>query len=114
MNKRDRSLLEDMASFAADAVDLLGARDAASLLTDKRTQYAVIRAVEVVGEAASRVSAETRAALPDLPWRQAIGMRNVLIHGYHDLDLGAVVKAVREHLPLLVTRLEEILGEDPE
>lgn len=114
MNKRDRSLLEDMASFAADAVDLLGDRDAAALLTDKRTQYAVIRAVEVVGEAASKVSPETRAMLADLPWRQATGMRNILIHAYHDLDLSAVVKAVREHLPALVTRLGEILGARPE
>ncbi|WP_309603916.1 HepT-like ribonuclease domain-containing protein [Phenylobacterium sp.] len=103
-----------MASFAADAIDLLGDRDAAALLSDKRTRYAVIRAVEIVGEAASKVSAETRAALPDLPWREAIGMRNFLIHDYHDLDLVAVVKVVRDHLPLLVRRIEEALKEDPQ
>jgi len=113
MNDRDRSLLEDMKAFASDAVELLGDRTAAALLEDKRTQYAVIRAVEVLGEAASKVTAATRAALPDLPWREAIGTRNVLIHGYHQLDLGLVVRTVREHLPPLVARLGDILGDDP-
>jgi len=113
MNKRDRSLLEDMASYASDAVEMLGDRDADALIADRRTQYAVVRAVEVVGEAAARVSQETRSALPQLPWREAIGMRNVLIHAYKDLDLATVVKAVREHLPPLIRLLSEVLGHDP-
>lgn len=113
MNARDRSLMEDMRAFAADAVEL-GDLDAAGLRADKRSQYAVIRAVEVLGEAASKVDAETRARLSELPWRAAIGMRNILIHGYHQLDLALVVKTVREDLPPLVARLEAILGDDPE
>jgi uncharacterized protein with HEPN domain len=114
MNDRDRSLLEDMRAFATDAIELLGERDAAMLSADKRTHYAVVRAVEVVGEAASKVSQDLRASFPDLPWKEAIGMRNVLIHGYQDLDLGLVVTAVRQHLPALVARLDQILGDNPE
>jgi uncharacterized protein with HEPN domain len=114
MNKRDRSLLEDMAAYASDAVQMLGDRDAEALIADKRTQYAVIRAVEVVGEAAAKVSAETRAALSSLPWREAVGMRNVLIHAYHEVDLGAVVRAVREHLPPLIAEIEIVLREEPQ
>ena len=112
MNKRDRSLLEDMAAYASNAVQLLGDRDADALTTDMRTQYAVIRAIEVVGEAAAKVSAEARSTLPAIPWREAIGMRNVLIHAYKELDLGTVVKAVREHLPPLIAAIGIVLRED--
>jgi uncharacterized protein with HEPN domain len=113
MNERDRSLLEDMRAFAGDAVEFLGERNAEALVSDKRTQYAVIRAVELVGEAASKVSADTRSAFPDLPWREAIGTRNILIHAYHELDLRLVVATVREHLPPLIRRLNGLLGDDP-
>ncbi|MBL8773791.1 MAG: DUF86 domain-containing protein [Phenylobacterium sp.] len=113
MTERDRSLLEDMRAFARDAVEFLGERDAADLLADKRTQYAVIRAVELVGEAASKVSADTRTSAPDLPWREAIGTRNILIHAYHELDLRLVVATVREHLPPLILRLNALLGDEP-
>ena len=114
MNDRDRSLLEDMLAYATDAIELLGAADASALAVDKRTQYAVIRAVEVVGEAASKVSAEGREMLAALPWRQAVGMRNVLIHGYNSLDLGLIVETVRDHFPPLVELLNSALGETPE
>jgi uncharacterized protein with HEPN domain len=113
MNKRDESLLQDMSAYAVDAIELLGDLDANSLLGDKRTQYAVVRAVEVVGEAASKVSPETRATLTDVPWRQVVGMRNILIHGYTDLDLALVVKVVRAHLPNLIALIAEIIGADP-
>ena len=114
MNDRDQSLLEDMLAYATDAIELLGHADASALAADKRTHYAVIRAVEVVGETASKVSREGREALPALPWRQAIGMRNVLIHGYHGLDLGLIVETVRNHFPPLVDLLKSALGERPE
>jgi uncharacterized protein with HEPN domain len=114
MNERDRSYLDDMLSYARDAIDLLGHADATSLAADKRSRYAVIRAVEVVGEAAAKVSEEARAALPAIAWRQAIGMRNVLIHGYQGLDIGLVVETVRKHFPGVVTLLEQALGEPPE
>ena len=114
MNERDQSLLEDMLGYASDAIALLGDRDAPGLANDKRSQYAVIRAVEVVGEAASKVSEGCRAMYPALPWRQAVGMRNVLIHGYNSLNLGLLVETVRDHFPPLVELLESALGEDQE
>jgi uncharacterized protein with HEPN domain len=114
MISRDLSLLEDMAAYAEDAVELLGEQDALALELDKRTRYAVIRALEVLGEAASKVSAETRSELQDLPWRQATGLRNVLIHDYSALDLSIVVKVVREELPPLIARIRKVLGDEPE
>jgi uncharacterized protein with HEPN domain len=110
MNGRDQSYLEDMLSFAEDAIELLGEADAPALAVDKRTRYAVIRAMEVVGEAAAKISEETRGRLAEAPWRQIVGMRNVLIHGYRGLDMTVVVETVRNHFPVLVAQLKRALG----
>ena len=113
MNERDQTYFEDMLSYSVDAVAFLGAAEPADLAADKLTRYALIRAVEIVGEAASKVSPDARAELADLPWRRIIGMRNTLIHGYRGMNLDLLVEVVRDHLPSLVSRLEQILGDDP-
>jgi uncharacterized protein with HEPN domain len=110
MNDRDASHLEDMISYALDAIEMLGSADADTLAGDKMRRYA-LGAVEVVGEAAGRVSAETRGSLPAVPWRAAIGMRNILIHAYAGIDLKILADTVRDHFPSLVSVLREVLGE---
>ncbi len=112
MSDRDLSHLEDMLAYARDAIELLGEMNAVALAVDKRTRYAVIRAAEIVGEAASKVSSESRIRLPELPWRQAVGMRNVLIHDYRGLDLSLIVETVRDHFPPLVIQLENALRDE--
>ena len=116
MNERDQTYFEDMLSYSADAIAFLSAAERAEradLAADKLTRYALIRAVEIVGEAASKVSPDARAELADLPWRRIIGMRNTLILGYRGMNLDLLVEVVRDHLPSLVSRLEQILGDDP-
>ncbi|MBZ0089011.1 MAG: DUF86 domain-containing protein, partial [Thermoanaerobaculia bacterium] len=68
-----------MLNYGRDAVELLGARTLVEFRSDKRTQYAVIRCLEVFGEAAARVSPATRSRFPELEWRSVVGLRNVLI-----------------------------------
>ncbi|HZZ89989.1 MAG TPA: HepT-like ribonuclease domain-containing protein [Caulobacteraceae bacterium] len=111
MTDRDPSYLEDMISYASDAIELLAGADAVALSSDKMRRYAVIRAAEIVGEAASNVSAPRRATLTGVPWRAVIGMRNVLIHGYTGLDLNILVDTVRNHFPVLIGVLRDALGE---
>jgi uncharacterized protein with HEPN domain len=111
MIDRDQSYLEDMLSYAVDALEMLGAAGVAELTSDKMRQYAVTRAAEIVGEAATNVSPERRATLAAFPWRQVIGMRNILIHGYRGLDLTILVDTVRNHFPLLIGVLRESLGD---
>jgi uncharacterized protein with HEPN domain len=111
MSDRDESYLEDMLSYAIDAIELLGDADATALAAEKMRRYAVIRAVEVVGEAASKVSPERRDSLPNVPWRPAIGMRNVLIHNYVGLELTIVADTVRNDFPNLVRVLRQVLGD---
>ena len=71
--------------------------------------YATVRATQLVGQAARNVSEEVRAANPDIPWRQMIGMRNVVVHDHADVDMDLVWKTVREDLPPLVARLQTLL-----
>jgi uncharacterized protein with HEPN domain len=61
--------------------------------------FAILRAIEVIGEAASKVTDETRAASPGVPWTSIIGMKNRLIHGYFDIDSDVVWKTVTEEMP---------------
>ncbi|HUZ12833.1 MAG TPA: HepT-like ribonuclease domain-containing protein [Caulobacteraceae bacterium] len=110
IDERDRSRLHDMLSFAKDAIDLLGAADPAALAADKMRRYAVTRAMEIVGKAASQVSETGRAACPDISWSGAIGTRNRLIHAYRGIDPQIMISTVREDFPALIAALERVLG----
>jgi uncharacterized protein with HEPN domain len=76
-------------------------------------QDAVIRNLEVIGEAVKGVSEELRVANPDIPWKQIAGMRDVLIHHYFGVKLEAVWQVVDKHLPPLRTRVDQILSKSP-
>lgn len=74
----------------------------------------LVKCVEIVGEAASRVSEGTKQRCPQIPWAQIVAMRNRLVHVYFDIDLDQVWKAVTEDLPPLVGDLEKILAAEKE
>ena len=78
-------------------------------LRDGKTVRAVIRAIEVIGEAASKISIEFRGEYPDVPWQKIVGMRNRLIHVYFDIDHNIVWQTVKENLPPLIEQLQSIL-----
>ncbi len=78
-------------------------------LADVKTQDAVIRRIEVVGEAARRVSTELRDDHTEVPWSRIVGMRNELAHGYFSVDLNIVWIAAAERLPALRAPIQAIL-----
>ncbi len=78
-------------------------------MDDSLLQDAVIRRIEIIGEAAKRVSDETRNKHNDLPWREMPGMRNVVIHEYDAVDFGIVWDTVKSELPVLVESLQDII-----
>jgi uncharacterized protein with HEPN domain/tetratricopeptide (TPR) repeat protein len=82
MNPPDRVRLQHLADALSSAVRFIRGRERADLDTDEMLLFALVRAVEIAGEAASQVTAETRAQLPDLPWNSMVGMRNRLVHAY--------------------------------
>jgi uncharacterized protein with HEPN domain len=73
--------------------------------------FAVVRAIEVLGEAAARVSDETQAVLVAVPWRSIIGMRNRLIHAYWDIDTETVWKTATAEVPSLLSVLRPLLSD---
>jgi uncharacterized protein with HEPN domain len=91
-----------------------GGRD--EFLANVMMQEAVMRNLEILGEAARRLSDGFRSANDDVPWRKIIGTRNQLIHAYGSIDLGIVWSIVEHDLPVLRPRIEELLrarGIDP-
>ena len=83
--QRDAAHLWDMLDAAQTAQQLISGYDFTQYSQDRRTQLAVERSLEIIGEAAARISASFRGAHPEIPWRQIIGQRNVLIHEYGDI-----------------------------
>ncbi|MDC7226034.1 MAG: DUF86 domain-containing protein [Spirochaetales bacterium] len=75
---------------------------------DNKTQFAVIRCLEVIGEATKRLPEELRAANPKIPWRSMAGMRDRLIHGYDVVDSEIVWITVTKTIPELIDKIKEI------
>ena len=110
--ERDASLLLDMLLAARDAVGFLRGIDEGAFLASRLHQNAVIRSLEVIGEAAGKVSAVTQAAHPEIPWREITGMRHRLIHGYAEVRLDLVWTVAQERLGPLIAALEPLIPDE--
>jgi uncharacterized protein with HEPN domain len=84
-----------------------------AFLADRKTQDAVIRNIEVLGQAVKGLSAETRAHDGSIPWRQIAGMRDKLIHEYFGVDLALVWDVVERELPTLRPKIAAVLENTP-
>ncbi len=103
--------LRDMLDAAQAAIRVLGARSAKELEDDEAISLAVPHAVEIVGEAASRVSPSFCAAHPEIPWSGVTGMRHRIVHDYFAVDYQRLWDTVHNDLPLLIALLQRILRE---
>lgn len=108
--QRDREYLLDILEAAKLAIEYVGDKTREEFFRDLQCQDAVIRRLEIIGEAARRISEEMRIALPDLPWSDMIGMRNVIIHEYDDVDLFIVWETIHNDLPKLIDSLEKTVA----
>ena len=76
---------------------------------DKKTINAVVRSIEIIGEAANHISVSFQRSHKQIPWKQVIGMRNRLIHAYFDVDYDSVWDTVQEDIPKLIEELEKLI-----
>jgi len=106
---RDKEYVIDLLEAAKLALSYVSGKTKDEFLKDTQCQDAVIRRLEIIGEAARRISDETRATYPKLPWKAMVGMRNVMIHKYDDVDLVIVWDTVQNDLQPVVARLEEVV-----
>jgi len=110
--RSDRERLYDILD-AVDRIEAQAARGRDAFSGDEVAQTAVIRWVEIVGEAARGLTEELRQAHPEVPWRQMVAMRNVLIHGYFDIDEELVWSVAENDLPKLGAQIRAIVDELP-
>ena len=110
MRRDDRLRLQHMLDAGREAVRFARGKTRGDLDRDRVLVLALVKLIEIVGEAASRVTAERQQAHPDIPWRDIVAMRNRLIHGYFDIDLDRVWDTVTDDLPPLLDQLEAALA----
>jgi len=107
--QRDAAYLEDILTAARLALGYVEGKDLDEFVRDVQCQDATVRRLEIIGEAARRISAETRARHPELPWDEMIGMRNIMVHEYDAVDLTIVWETVRNDLPGLIEKIAGII-----
>ena len=101
--------LRHMLDHARDAVAMAGGRIRSELDTDRQLNPSLVRLLEIVGEAASRMPAEERVRYPEISWSAIVSLRNRLIHGYDSVDFDILWQIVTDDLPPLIAVLERAL-----
>ncbi|MEM2843067.1 MAG: DUF86 domain-containing protein [Candidatus Bathyarchaeia archaeon] len=109
MKREFLDYVEDIIGAMKDAMSFVEGMNYEDFVKDKRTIYAVIRAVEVIGEAVKKIPKSIRNRYPEIPWKDMAGMRNKLIHEYFGVDLKRVWKTVKEDISNLKPLFEKIL-----
>ncbi|MBE2235588.1 MAG: DUF86 domain-containing protein [Anaerolinea sp.] len=109
MFKDDAPRLRHMLDAAYEAEVFTQGRTRADLDNDRMLVMALVKEIEIIGEAAYQVSAATREQLPDVPWEDIIGMRHRLVHAYFDINLDILWETLQQDLRPLGETLQEII-----
>lgn len=112
MEKSDFIRLKHMLEAAYICLQFGEGKEKIDLKTDQMLSFAIIRALEIFGEAASRISNEFQKSHTHVPWKAIIGMRNRLIHAYFDIDYDIVWAAINDEIPLIIPVLEELIASE--
>ena len=101
--------LEDISSAILDIRSFVHNMSAEGFVADKRTVNAVVRSLEIIGEATGKIPTDVRMRCPDVPWDEIIGMRNRLIHEYFGVDLDIIWQTIQDDLTPLETAIKTML-----
>ena len=111
MSRHDRLYLNDMIEACEKVLACIEGRDRAAIEADWIRYDAVLRNLEILGEAAKGISDELRQLYPEIPWRKIAGMRDIVAHRYFGLDRDAIWDAVKNRVPSLLEELRPIRDE---
>lgn len=103
--------INDILENMRDAEQFTEGMSYEQFLTDKKTWNAVLRSIEVIGEATKNIPDDVRASYPQVPWKEMAGMRDKVIHFYFGVDREVVWLVVKERIPALRPSIEQILGD---
>jgi uncharacterized protein with HEPN domain len=109
MQKNDAIRLRHMLDAAREAEFFVQNKTRKNLDNDRKLVLALVKSIEIMGEAATKVTEKYRKDTPQIPWKSIIGMRNRLIHGHFDINLDILWKTVVEDLPPLIAELKKIV-----
>lgn len=104
-----RDYLDDILQAVTDAREFTRGMDLVEFTTDRKTVSAVVRSLEVIGEAVKKIPPELRDLRPEIPWAEAAGMRDKLIHEYFGVDLETVWQTVQDDLEGIRQAVEHLL-----
>ena len=111
MDNKDLTRLRHMLDSVNAILSFVEGKDRASLDSNRLLLSGIIRELEILGEAAGKISQETQDRFPHMPWKQVIGMRNRLIHAYFDVDHDIIWKTIQNSLPILSEELTIIISD---
>jgi len=109
MTNDDRIRMRHMLDSAQEAQSYVAEKKRSDLAHDRMLVHSLVRCIEIVGEAAAKVSTSGRSETPLIPWSDIVAMRNRLIHAYFDINLDLVWDTVVDDFPPLVVALERVL-----
>ena len=109
---RDQAYLLDMLTAARDARDFAVRMTRDEYEASRLAQYAVSHALQIIGEAAARISDATRNSVVDVPWTQLIGLRNRLVHDYGRIDRDILWDTLQVDIPSPIDQLERLVPSD--
>jgi uncharacterized protein with HEPN domain len=110
MRAEDAVRICHMIEAAESITEFVAGRQRSELDTDRMLLFAVVRAIEILGEAASKVSDEERAASSAIPWKAIVGMRNRLIHAYFDVNADLVWESATVEIPAILPQLRSLVA----
>ena len=110
MNKENNTRIGHMLLYAKEAVKLALGKSKDDIENDRILNLALVRLIEIVGEAAYNISPEGQLKYPSIPWQQIIGMRHRLVHGYDFVDFDILYETLSQDLPPLIIELEKIIS----
>lgn len=109
MQAADEIRMRHMLEAAREAEGFAHGKSRADLDDDRLLTLGLLKCIEMIGEAAARVSQDTRDGCPQIPWTDIVGMRNRLIHAYFDINLDLVWDTITNDLPPLIAELDNVL-----